>query len=366
MPSCLIGLGSNLGDRRAMLDAAVARLARHPAIAVTAQSPWFETSPVGGPPGQPLFLNGAAVVETSLSPQALLEVLQDIEAALGRRPGPRWDKRPIDLDLLLYQELVLSTPSLVLPHPRMAWRRFVLKPAALVAGDMVHPTIGWTVARLFEHLDTATPYVAITGSIGAGKTQLAGRLAAQLDAPLLAEPLDLKQLEAFYADPASQAWNTELQFLHVRTRLLASGSSPWTAEATPVDTALSAEQRSRQPKQRLVISDFWFDQSLAFARVWLPPEQSAAFRRQWEQSRHQVVQPKLTVVLDAPAEELLQRILRRGRRCERNLTVKQLEQIRQSIRTQASAVGLGPVLYINTSDWEAASAEALAAIEAMQ
>ena len=136
------------------------RLVAQPQIAVAAVSCWRETAPVGGPPGQPPFLNGALLAETSLAPHDLLAALQQIENDLGRRRAERWGPRTIDLDLLLYDELVLDTPSLTLPHPRMAWRRFVLEPAAEVAGAMLHPTIGWTIARLLEHLNTARPYVA--------------------------------------------------------------------------------------------------------------------------------------------------------------------------------------------------------------
>ena len=108
----------------------------------------------------------------------------------------------------------------------MAWRRFVLKPAAEVASAMLHPTIGWTVARLLEHLDTAPSYVAMTGPIAAGKTQLAERLAAALSARLIVERPNWEQLDAFYADPARQGWLTELEFSQQRASLLEILSQP--------------------------------------------------------------------------------------------------------------------------------------------
>ena len=185
-----------------------ARLAAHPQIHVTAVSSWRETASVGGRLGQPTFLNGALTAETTLPPQDLLALLQQIERDLGRSPGERWGPRPIDLDLLLYDEATLNTPLLELPHPRMAWRRFVIEPAAEVAGAMVHPTTGWTVARLLEHLNTAASYVAITGGIAAGKSHLARRLAEALPARLIAEEPDWPRLDAFYADPAGQGWPT--------------------------------------------------------------------------------------------------------------------------------------------------------------
>ena len=222
MPACLIGLGSNQGDRRATLDAAVAELGRQPQISIAAVSAWRETAPIGGPPGQTCFLNGALRAETSLGPHELLACLGQIENRLGRLRTDRWGPRTIDLDLLLYDELVLSTPTLVLPHPRMAWRRFVLEPAAEVAGDMLHPTIRWTIAQLLAHLNSAPPYVAITGPIAAGKTQLAQRLAAAISARLLVEQPDWALLDVFYANPSGHGWQTELEFLRQRARLLKS------------------------------------------------------------------------------------------------------------------------------------------------
>ena len=348
MPSCLIGLGSNLGERRQMLDQAAVQLAGCPQIRLVAQSAWHETPAIGGPPGQSPFLNGAVLLETSLHPEGVLKALQQIETDLGRRQGPRWGPRPIDLDVLLYGQTVLRTPRLVLPHPRMAWRRFVLRPAAEVARSMIHPTTGWTIARLLDHLDRAVPYVAITGPIGAGKTQLARRLSRQTSARLIEERLDLDRLEAFYADPACQGWEMELEFLQRRARLLAAGLPEWSAD------------------RRLAVSDFWFDQSLAFARVWLPPDRFEVFAGLWQQLRPGVVRPKLLVLLDAPAEQLQERVVRRGRRGEQDLSQQQLDQIRQSVLVQATQPNQGPLLQLATDDFEEVFGEVLAAVEAME
>lgn len=347
MSVCLIGLGSNQGDRRALLDAAVAEIGRQPNAAVVAVSAWRETAAIGGPSNQPPFLNGAIRLETSLEPQALLVGLQRIENQLGRHRTERWGSRTIDLDLLLYDEQILDTPSLVLPHPRMAWRRFALEPAADIAGDLRHPTIRWTVAQLLEHLNHATPYVAIAGPIGAGKTQLAERLATAIPAELIPERLDEASLDAFYADPSGHAWQTELGFLRQRADLLAKDAvgragMPWT------------------------VSDFWFDQSAAFARTWLQKDQLPAFWEQYTRSRLSVTQPKLIVWLDAPADALLARVRRRGRPCERRLTVEQLDRIRRAVRVQVEQPELGPVLRAPTNDADAVFAEVLAAVRAME
>jgi 2-amino-4-hydroxy-6-hydroxymethyldihydropteridine diphosphokinase len=148
----LVGLGSNLGDRDATLFAALERLDAADGVTVARVSVIRTTAPVGGPP-QPDFRNAAAVLETTLSPQALLALLLRVEAELGRkRDGERWGPRVVDLDLLLYDEEQVGEPDLVVPHPRMTERRFVLEPAVEIAPGMRHPGTGRTLAELLEDL----------------------------------------------------------------------------------------------------------------------------------------------------------------------------------------------------------------------
>ena len=153
MAWCLIALGSNLGDRAENLRSAIDALARFPETRLAARSSWHETLPEGGPAGQGPFLNGAALLATELSPEAMLADLQQIETSLRRVRSERWGPRTIDLDLLLYDQELRQTAELTLPHPRMESRRFVLAPAAEVAPWMVHPARGWVVARLLANLD---------------------------------------------------------------------------------------------------------------------------------------------------------------------------------------------------------------------
>ena len=127
-----LGLGSNLGDRRAHLQAAVAALPD-----VTSVSPVYETDPVGGPPGQPPYLNLVVALDTDLSPRQLLDVARRLEAAAGRVPTEPGGPRTLDVDVLVVGDLTVREPDLVVPHPRMWQRRFVLAPLADLADGEV-------------------------------------------------------------------------------------------------------------------------------------------------------------------------------------------------------------------------------------
>lgn len=152
MTTCLIALGSNLGDREANLGGAIKELCAIAGTVVMRQSRFYPTQPVGGPVGQGEFLNGAVVIETTLEPLPLLRELQRIEAEFGRQRAERWGPRTLDLDLLLYGDAQIETPDLVVPHPRMAARRFVLEPSAEIAGEMVDPSSGHTIEKLLRDL----------------------------------------------------------------------------------------------------------------------------------------------------------------------------------------------------------------------
>lgn len=153
MPSrVMIGLGSNLGDRRATLEGAVAALAAFPEVEVIRVSGFIETEPVGGPPEQGPYLNAAIEVETTLDPLGLLRVLQEVEGGFGRVRSVRWGERTLDLDLLLFDDLVFDSPELTVPHPRMTGRRFVLEPLAEIAPTKVVAGTGRTVAQWLDEL----------------------------------------------------------------------------------------------------------------------------------------------------------------------------------------------------------------------
>lgn len=145
-----VGVGSNLGDRWANLALAARTLRAEPQVALLRASRVYDTAPVGGPP-QGRYLNAVLELETALPPARLFSLLQMTENAAGRkRTTERWAARTLDLDLLLYGEDVLRTQALVIPHPAIPNRRFVLGPLAELCPDRVVPGTGHTVAQLLH------------------------------------------------------------------------------------------------------------------------------------------------------------------------------------------------------------------------
>ncbi|MBI3837963.1 MAG: 2-amino-4-hydroxy-6-hydroxymethyldihydropteridine diphosphokinase [Planctomycetia bacterium] len=334
MPRSLVALGSNLGDRGQTLARAVELLRANPQVSSLACSRFRETAPVGGAPGQGPFLNAAVCLETTLAPAALHADLRHIEDSLGRQRNERWAPRVIDLDLLLYGDLILDTQALQVPHPRMAFRRFVLEPAVEVASDMVHPAIGWTLARLLEHLNAAAPYLALLGLPGRGKTVLATSLAQVFQGCFVADTLSRAD-NPYPSDPPSRVYERQIQFLNRRTDLLDRGQ--WLQD------------------DLLAISDFYWDQCLAYARLELDTRDFEIFCQAAERARPRVISPKLLVVLDIPPDGSAS--VRRPQGSDR---------LRNELLCLAGHPHRGPVLYVNSSRLRSPFDEVSAAIEAMK
>ena len=148
-----VGLGSNLGDRSAHLLLGLSALSRLPDTHLLRLSPVYETEPVGPP--QPPYLNLVAELETELAPRALLLEMLRIERALGRERRERWGPRTLDLDLLLYGDLVLEEEGLTVPHPRLHERAFVLVPLLDLLPEGRHPLLGQSFRELLASLDTS-------------------------------------------------------------------------------------------------------------------------------------------------------------------------------------------------------------------
>ncbi|MGB6043133.1 MAG: pantoate--beta-alanine ligase [Pirellulales bacterium] len=352
MSSCLIGLGSNLGDRHQTLERAINLLIDHAQIDLIAKSGFYETPAIGGPANQNRFLNAAVRLQTSLTPTALHAQLLRTENDLGRQRRVRWDSRTVDLDLLLYDDQVLDLPELTVPHPRMAFRSFVLAPAAEVAGAMIHPVIGRSLQTLWQQIRSQLKYCAVTGGIGAGKTRLVREVIDrlkhqhQLGVQFVEEALPEEMLAAYYVDSAGHGWDTEIEFL--RRRQLALDRNRWSST------------------EGWLLSDFWFQQSLAFAKTALDSRRYASFVEAWRDIDQQVIQPTLLVVLTADTPALVEAIGRRGRACEESLTDERVEQLSQSLDEVVTEAVSWPRLVLKAQAWQQAVDEVIAAILAIE
>jgi 7,8-dihydro-6-hydroxymethylpterin-pyrophosphokinase len=234
---------------------------------------------VGGPPGQSNYLNAAAIIETENSPQAMLAQLQHIEMQLGRERRERWGERTLDLDLLLHDQCVLHSPSLVVPHPRLPFRRFVLTPAAEIAGDLTHPTTGFSIRELLSRLADRPIHVSV---VAFGASKIARDAAGQVGGCLLQRP---EKQQGGSTSPTET-----LEFLR-------QGVHDWEA-------AVSTGARA-------VISDFWLGE------IWWELDQSATggqeIQAAWRDAPRRLVAPHMVVWLE-PASEQEARALNRPRR----------------------------------------------------
>ena len=161
---CAIALGSNLGDSQTILESALETLDRTWGISTVQRSHVYSTKALTlpGSPSQPDYLNQCALLKTTLTPHELLQALLAIELQFGRVRQQQWSARTLDLDLLLFDDVVLDTPDLQIPHPRMLDRAFVLVPLAEIASDWVEPVTGIAIGQLAKLVDRSGVKQVIT------------------------------------------------------------------------------------------------------------------------------------------------------------------------------------------------------------
>lgn len=282
MARCLVGCGSNLGRRREQLDRAVELLRFMPGVRMLAVSRYRETRPVGGPVGQAAYLNGACLLETDLGPYDLLGMLSAVENTLHRERAERWGERTVDLDLLLYDDLVLDDAALTVPHPRMTTRRFVLEPAVEIAADFPHPLAACSLRALLDNISAPHPLVAVVGVPGSG----AAAVAAAVGDAALARVIHAPRPLSVTPPPAGpEAWHA----------LLADWVAPLAAAPWPDD-------------RHGTVIDYTLDAIVAAAAADLPPDETARLETAVEAAARRVPAPHVAILLVAPADVLEERL----------------------------------------------------------
>jgi len=192
MARCLISFGANIGNAWGTIQSAASRLQEQLCnercgtsqsnVSSFHLSRCFRTPPVGGPTGQPPFINAVAAIYTPASPWDVWNCIRSVEKEFGRERNLRWEARRIDLDILLYDDVRIWTPHLKIPHPRMCMRRFILLPAVDVARDWMDPVSGWTIAQLAENVRNGPSNFILLGDAASNAESLLAEVARRTGA----------------------------------------------------------------------------------------------------------------------------------------------------------------------------------------
>ncbi|MBL7215048.1 MAG: 2-amino-4-hydroxy-6-hydroxymethyldihydropteridine diphosphokinase [Phycisphaerae bacterium] len=326
-----IGLGNNVEDCERNLHTALSGLDGHPKISVIKTSSFYTTPPLGSQV-QPDFLNAVTQVHTSLSCGELFQALNLIEQDMGRKRDIHWGPRIIDLDLLLYAEMIVDDPDLKVPHPQMHLRSFVLKGMCELADDFVHPQLGRTMRQLYQRLngrdffsDPQKPQlISIAGNIGVGKTTLSDGLAGRLGAQFITEKYDENPFLAdVYAGHTELALDSELFFL----------------------SSSASQLRKKQLKAgKRYVSDYVFDKALIYASGWLNETDLQAYQKHYDSVFEGVFDPVLVIYLHDSVENCLQRIHQRNRPYEQKIEASFLEHLAAGYETLYTDYPVCPVM----------------------
>jgi 2-amino-4-hydroxy-6-hydroxymethyldihydropteridine diphosphokinase len=341
-----------------------------PGVTLVSVSRYRDTRPIGGPPGQGVFLNGACLLETDLAPHDVLGMLAAVENTLDRERGERWGPRTVDLDLLLYDDVVLDTQSLTLPHPRMVTRRFVLEPCVEIAPDLVHPLAACTLKDLLESISSPHPHVAVVGVPGSGAAEVAAAIAHATLARLVSAPPE-------YALVGGTAARQDA----------VSGDLAWRHAVEACAKPLLAKRWSQDPHG--TVADYWLDTVRLAATDSLAAEPLGRFETFFARMAADTVPPHVVILLVASPDVLEERIAQRARQSADTAlvgagrqsatavcvtmdeTVARLlrlqERIVSELRSPKTSGAGGPraVVTIAAGDFDQAVQEAVAVVEAM-
>lgn len=317
-----LSIGSNVGDRFNYIQLAIGIIAYR--IGPVKQVSSIVETPAWGFDSDP-FYNACIEINTSLTAKEVLDQLIQVEEFLGRKRthATHYQARTIDLDILLYKDQKINTSRLVIPHPRMNERSFVLSPLVEIAAEEVHPVTNETIIELLHNCPdktTANPidqtlyipnrydYFAIEGNIGAGKTALTQQLHAILGGTILLENFyNNPYLADFYKDPTTFALVVEKAFLDDRIKQLDS----------------FFKQKNPLP----VIADFTLEKSMLFAEQNLTKETFFSYQESFEKKTKKIPSPQHIILLVQEVDQLQYNIKKRGRSFEQNITKSYLKKI---------------------------------------
>ncbi len=336
----MISLGSNQGNRLALIESCIALI--HNEVAVVVKVSKIYETPSWGFESDP-FYNCVLLLHTSKAPQKLLNQLLKVEKKLGRvrNQVAAYQPRPIDIDIIAFNEDIVATETLQIPHPHLQDRKFVLQPLLDLGSNWVHPIVKKTIAQLLaETNDTSSitavhtlvspieklalqpfNYIAIEGNIGAGKTTLASKLAEDCNAKLVLERFaDNPFLPKFYKDQSRYAFPLEMSFLADRYQ------------------QLSDDLAQFDLFKDFVVADYHIFKSLIFAKVTLQEDEFRLYKTMFDIIHKEMPKPDLYVYLYQNTPRLLHNIKKRGRSYEQEIPAEYLEKINQGyldyIKTQ--------------------------------
>lgn len=344
----LIGLGSNQGNRFIHLQKALFKIDEEIGP-VVACSKCYKNKAVGFDGDD--FINACIAVKTKLDPHEVLNKLLLIENELGRKRKAHFSytNRPIDLDLLFYEDLTIQTVQLELPHPRIAQRRFVLKPLMDIAPQKVHPLNKRITTELLTHCEDENDviavektlhinrksfwqnsgYICIEGCIGVGKTSLCQKIAETFEVPYFLERFEENPfLSSFYEDKEKYSLPVELSFLADRSEQI-------------------QHNFENISKRQGILSDYHLSKSLMFAEINLEGNALALFKRWYHFSLAHLKTPTLYVYLHRPLEAIKAQILKRGRSYEMGISENYLKKIIQSYEQYVEGVKNVECLQLN-------------------
>ncbi|MDB9754969.1 2-amino-4-hydroxy-6-hydroxymethyldihydropteridine diphosphokinase [Winogradskyella sp.] len=325
-----IALGSNKGNKLQYLQTAVDFIFEK--IGGIKKISKVYTTPALGFEGDD-FYNACIKVETALKPKKILKELQAIEAILGRaaKTTVGYESREIDLDILFFEDEIIEEKHLIIPHPSLQLRKFVLQPLLDIAKDFEHPVFKKSIKILLEECGDASliepiniwlknpkkaytfgnyNYIAIEGNIGAGKTSLANKIAQDFNAKLILERFaDNPFLPKFYKEPDRYAFTLEMSFLADRYQQISD-------DLSQLDLF-----------KDFMVSDYDVNKSLIFSKVTLPEDEFRLYRKLFYQVYKDIAKPDLYIYLYQNTERLQANIKKRGRNYEKDIKDEYLEKI---------------------------------------